>query len=569
MNQLNIRALLRAGFALLALTLSACGSAPTADKLAGSCADLARHAVAPGAMALPSGKALITSAVLVPASSATVGGGAFTPALPQFCKVSGTIASRDPAAQAINFQLNLPTTWNGKAVQYGGGGFNGVLITGLTPLRDAAPDDALPIARGYATFGQDSGHQSSAFPAGEPGAFAMNDEMLENFAFASYKKVKDVAVDVMGAYYARAPQRMYYFGGSEGGREGLTMAQRFPADYDGIVSVVPVINWTGLFHAFVRNQVPQQKDWLQAGKVALIAKATSEACDALDGLADGVVNNYMGCQARVDLQPLRCPDGNDAGTHCLSDAELRLMRAVHSPYVFPFTIANGLTTYPQWLYGHEDSLDGPSAVSMVRWVTGSAAPAVPPDAARNSTQWIYGSSWIRYGIARDKNYDVRHYRPEDFRERVQATSALMDSTNPDLSAFFARGGKLILRENAGDRAQSALMGIQYHDALVARMGAAATERSVRLYVSPGSTHSGNSRAVAGGPALPTMVDLLGPLDRWVSAGDAPPNALVQVVKAPLPPFAMQASRPMCRYPGYPHYIGGDRAQASSYECRHP
>ena len=567
MNRFAFLAFPRTGLALLALALSACGTVPDPGRLAASCAGLAGHAIAPGAIGLPSGKASVTSAVLAPASAATVNAGAFQPALPQFCKVTGTIASRDPAAQAINFQLNLPTTWNGKALQYGGGGFNGVLITGLAPLRDAAPDDALPIARGYATFGHDSGHQASAFAAGEPGAFAQNDEMLENFAFASYKKVKDAAVDIMRAYYASPPQRIYYFGGSEGGREGLTMAQRFPADYDGIVSVVPVINWTGLFHAFVRNQVPQQADWLQAEKTALIARATSAACDALDGLADGIVNNYMACQARVDLQPLRCPDGSDAGAHCLSDAELRLMRAIHSPYEFSFPIANGLTAYPPWLYGHEDSLDGPSAVNMVRWVSGTAAPASPPDAARNSTQWIYGSNWIRHAIARDRNHDVRGYRPEDFRDRVQKTSALMDSTNPDLSAFFARGGKLILRENAADRAQSALMGIQYHDAVVARLGAAASERSVRLYVSPGSTHSGNSRAVAGGPAVPTMVDLLEPLDRWVNAGDAPANALVQVVKAPLPPFAMQASRPMCRYPGYPHYIGGDRAQASSYACR--
>jgi feruloyl esterase len=567
MKRISFRALALSAFASLTLALSACTTVPNAGQLAASCTSLASHAIAPGAIGLPSGRASVTSAVLTPASGATVNSGAFAPALPQFCKVSGTIASSDPAAQAINFQLNLPTSWNGKALQYGGGGFNGVLITGLAPLRDAAPDDPLPLARGYATFGQDSGHQASAFAPGEPGAFAMNDEMLENFAFASYKKVRDAAVDIMRAYYARSPQRMYYFGGSEGGREGLTMAQRFPADYDGIVSVVPVINWTGLFHAFVRNQVPQHADWLQPEKTALIAKATSAACDALDGLADGVVNNYMECQARVDLQPLRCPGGSDAGARCLSDAELRLMRAIHSPYEFSFPIANGLTTYPPWLYGHEDSLDGPSAVSMVRWVSGTAAPAMPPDAVRNSTQWIYGSNWIRYAIARDKNHDVRGYRPEDFRDRVQKTSALMDSTNPDLSAFFARGGKLILRENAADRAQSALMGIQYHDALVARLGGAAAERSVRLYVSPGSTHSGNSRAVAGGPAVPTMVDLLDPLDRWVSAGDAPANALVQVVKAPLPPFAMQASRPMCRYPGYPHYIGGDRAQASSYECR--
>ena len=556
-----------AGATLLAIALSACTSAPPLVQSESACSALARHAIAPQAIGLPSGMAAIASATFTPAKAGAVEAGAYVPALPAFCKVTGTIASRDPAAQAIQFQLNLPAAWNGKALQYGGGGYNGVLITGLVPLRDAAPDDPLPIARGYATFGHDSGHQASAFPPGEPGAFALNEEMLENFAFASYKKVRDAAVDVMRAYYGRPPQRMYYFGGSEGGREGLTMAQRFPADYDGIVSVVPVINWTGLFHAFVRNQVPQFEGWLEPAKAPLLARATADACDTLDGLADGVVNNYMACQGRVNLQSLRCPGGNDAGPQCLSDAQLRLVQGIHSPYVFPFAIANGVTSYPQWLYGHEDSLDGPTAVNLVRWVSGTAKPVAPPDASRNATQWIYGSNWIRYAIARDKDYDVRRYRPEDFAAQVQKTSALMDSTDPNLAAFFARGGKLILRENASDRAQSALMGLRYHDAVVARLGADAVGRSMRLYVSPGSTHSGNSRAVGGGAPVATMVDLLDPLDRWVTTGTAPADALVQSVKLPQPPFTVQATRPLCRHPGYPHYMGGDRTQASSYECR--
>jgi feruloyl esterase len=473
----------------------------------------------------------------------------------------------DPKAQPIQFQINLPTPWNGKALQYGGGGFNGSLVTGLAPLRDAAPGDALPIARGYLTFGTDSGHQSAASPPSEPAAFALNDEMLENFAFASYKKVKDVAAHLAQTYYRRPPERVYYFGGSEGGREGLTMAQRFPADYDGIVSVVPVIGWTGLFHAFVRNEVPQFTDWLDASKTPLIAKATSDACDALDGLADGVINNYLACQGRVNLQVLRCPGGGDAGASCLSDPELELMRSIHSPYRFPFVLANGVSAYPPWLYGHEDSLDGPSALSLVRWVSGSAAPTVPPSPASAATQWLYGSNWIRYAIARDAAFDVRVYRPEAFAARVQQTSALMDSTNSDLSAFFARGGKLIIRENAADRAQSALMGFDYHQAVVARLGQPAVDRSLRLYVSPASTHSGNARSVADKSVVPTMVDLLDPLDRWLSTGIAPPDALLQTSRAALPPHAQQASRPMCRYPGYPHYVGGDRLQAGSYVCR--
>ena len=552
---------------VVSAALVACSHAPSVKQPGAACSALAGRSIPAASIGLPSGPATVLSAVLVASVPESVNGNTFTPPAPDYCKVLGSVASRDPKAQTINFQANLPVQWNGKALQYGGGGFNGTLVTGLAPLRDAAPGDPLPIARGYATFGTDSGHQASAYPASEPGAFALNDEMLENFAYASYKKVHDAAVDLMRQFYGRAPGQLYYFGGSEGGREGLAMAQRFPADYDGIVSVVPVINWTGLFHAFVRNEVPQFGDWLDAAKVPLIAKATADACDALDGLVDGVVNNYLACPQRVNLQALHCPNGTDAGPQCLSDAELALMRSIHSPYTFSFPLANGITTYPQWLYGHEDSLDGSSALSLVRWVTGGAAPTVPPNAANAATQWLYGSNWIRYAIARDGNFDVRTYRPESFTARVQQTSALIDSTNPDLSAFFARGGKLIIRENAADRAQSPLMGIAYYEAVVARFGQATVDRSVRLYVSPSSTHTGNARSVTDKVAIPTMADLLDSLDQWVTAQAAPADAIVQTSKASIPPFAIVASRPMCRYPGYPHYIGGDKSLATSFECR--
>jgi hypothetical protein len=550
-----------------ALCLAACTSVPSVDQLGQACAGLVGRSIPASSIGLPSKPATVTSAVLVAAVPEAVNDNSVTPATPAYCKLLGTVAPSDPQAQSIHFQLNLPTQWNGKALQYGGGGFNGTLVTGLAPLRDAAPGDALPITRGYATFGTDSGHQASASPASEPATFALNDEMLENFAFASYKKVRDVAVGLMRAFYGQSPRQLYYFGGSEGGREGLTMAQRFPADYDGIVSVVPVINWTGLFHAFVRNSVPQFTEWMNASKAPLVAKAVVDACDGLDGLVDGVINHYLGCQARVNLQTLRCTDGIDAGPQCLSDAELALMQRIHSPYTFSFPLANGLAHYPSWLYGHEDSLDGPQAMSLVRWVTGLAAPTAPPNAATASTQWLYGSNWIRYAVTRDATFDVTSYRPEAFAARVQKTSALMDSTDQDLSAFFAQGGKLIIRENAGDRAQSAWMGIEYYQAMVARFGQAAVDQSVRLYVSPSSTHTGNARTVTDKRAIPTMVDLLDPLDRWVTAGNAPADVLTQTSKASLPPFQVQSSRPMCRYPGYPHYTGGDRLQAGGYACR--
>ena len=228
-------------------------------------------------------------------------------------------------------------------------------------------------------------------------------------------------------------------------------------------------------------------------------------------LADGVVNHYLGCAGRVDFAALRCVGGQDTGPGCLSDAELAVLRSTHAPYEFSFALANGLTSYPGWLPGHEDSLDGPLP-SLQRWVTGSAAPSVPPNAQTAATQWLYGSNWIRHAIVRKADFDVRQYRPDDHRERVQRTSALMDSTNPDLSAFFARGGKLIVRENAADRAQSAVMGFRYVDAVRARLGDAAVDASLRLYVSPASTHSGIGQSVTTRAAVPTMVDLLDPLE---------------------------------------------------------
>jgi len=551
----------------VSLAVAGCaGIAPPTERLIAACPGLVGLSVAPSAIGLPSGAARIGSAAFVQAVAQSVTGNASTPATPDHCRLLGTIAPVDPAAQLINFQLNLPIAWNGKVVQYGGGGYNGTLVTGLAPLRDAAPGDPLPMMRGYATLGTDSGHQASTFAPNAIGQFGLNDEMLANYGYASYKKVRDVAVGVMRSYYGKAPERIYYFGGSEGGREGLTMAQRFPDDYDGVVSVVPVVQLSMLFQSYVPHTRPQfGGGWLSPAKVSALARFVSNACDGLDGLADGVVNNYLACPAKVDLQALRCAGGTDTGDACLSDAQIATVESVHSPYRFAFALANGLESYPQWLYGNETTPD-PGNATMVRWVTGAAPPTPEVTADTAAQHWLYGANFVRFFVARDPNFDVRTYDPNNFRARVQQVSQLIDSSDPDLSRFFARGGKLIVRENMADLAQSPLAGINYFQAVLAKSGATAMERSARLYVSPASTHTGPATSVTDGSAVPTMVDLLDPLDRWVSSGAAPADALVQTLNRPLPPFSVEASRPMCRYPNYPRYTGGDRRQASSYAC---
>ena len=228
----------------------------------------------------------------------------------------------------------------------------------------------------------------------------------------------------------------------------------------------------------------------------------------------------------------------------------------------PFPVANGLITYPGRLYGGEIQLGGEG---VGRWVTTGVAPNLPPTAA-DARGVIYGSSYARYVIAKDAAFDIRTWNASNFQARIQEVSALMDSTNPDLAAFRARGGKLIIRENAGDWAQSPLAGIQYYQSVVDKMTQPVVDEFVRLYVSPASNHSGTAASLTTGAEISTRHDLLMMLDNWVSSGSAPADALVQVQNSSAAPFSTLATRPMCRYPKYPAYIAGDVTKAESYRC---
>ena len=208
--------------------------------------------------------------------------GRVSPASPAYCKVLAHIEPNDPNAPPIRFELNLPVEWNGRALQYGGGGINGVVITGLG-LPPAMPfDSASPLARGFATYGTDSGHESK--PGEPPQIFALNDEAFLNFAHVAYKKVHDAAVTLIERAYGREADRTYFMGSSEGGREALTMVQRYPKDFDGIFARVPVINWTGLQHAGARSGLVTMGDgWIRPGQVKLVHDAVLSACGAVDG----------------------------------------------------------------------------------------------------------------------------------------------------------------------------------------------------------------------------------------------------------------------------------------------
>ncbi|WP_426613221.1 tannase/feruloyl esterase family alpha/beta hydrolase [Bradyrhizobium sp. McL0616] len=503
----------------------------------------------------------IDSATLQAPSTLTVAergptpSGRVTPANPGFCKVLGHIDPADPKAPPIKFQVNLPVEWNGRSVQYGGGGFNGVLITGLA-LPPAYPfDKPSPLARGFVTYGTDSGHESK--PGEPPQLFALNDEAFENFAHRAYKKVRDTAVTLMERAYGKKPEKMYFMGSSEGGREGLTMAQRYPDDFDGILARVPVINWVGLQHAGTRSGLATMGDgWINPTQVKLVGDAVRAACDKADGSDDALVQDPVACKAAFKVETLRCAAGQ-SGDQCLNEAQIKAVDTLHATYKFPFPLANGLDDYPGWGVSGEDTpAIGPTGGWMAWWL-GTAPPAQPP-APNNGIAWIYGAGGIQYVFARDPKLDVTTYKVEEHKARLLEVSGLMDSTDPDLSRFRARGGRLIMLEHMADYAQSPYAGIRYFESVERKLGKTETGEFARLYTAPGVDHVGSG--------APANVDMLSALVDWVENGKAPGDLEVTEQKVEAPSFAVTRAMPLCRWPSWPHYKAGPVAEASSFTC---
>ncbi|HOB96681.1 MAG TPA: tannase/feruloyl esterase family alpha/beta hydrolase [Aquabacterium sp.] len=553
-----------AAAALLAGCASTAGNAPLSlgSDPATACVALTAPVPASAIRAgdVPSGAATIDSATWMAATPLAVAergptpAARVTPATPAFCRILGRIAPVDPAAPPIQFQVNLPAQWNGRSVQYGGGGFNGVLINalGLPPAQRF--DTPSPLAQGFVTVGTDSGHQNK--PGEPPQAFALNDEALLNFAHASYKKVRDVSVAIAQRAYGQAPARLYFVGSSEGGREGLTMAQRYPEAFDGIFSRVPVIHWTGLQHAGLRDGLATVGEgWIKPAQVQAVHKAVLAACDSADGLADGIVSDPVGCRQRFRVGQLQCAGA--AADDCLTAPQVAAVRTLHAPLDFPFALANGLRQYPgRGPSGEGLPANGPTG-GWGAWWLGSAAPAFPPVPA-NGIAWFYGAGAIQYFYAQNPNADLKTYKPENHQARVQQVSALMDSTNPDLTAFHARGGKLILLENLADYAQSPYAGIGYHQSVVQKLGRSTVDGFFKLYAAPGVDHVGFG--------APANVDMLAALQAWVEQGRAPAGLQLVEQAVQAPGFAVQRARPLCEWPTWPRYKGGDAAQATSFEC---
>lgn len=534
---------------------------------AAACAALQGHAIAAADIGEPSTGAVVTSASFHTATSdvPNANNTALVQALPDYCQLLAEIKPVDPDAPVIKVQVNLPASWNGKSLQLGGGGLNGVLVNGVGPARMAGPSTPLPLMRGYMTLGTDSGHD-----AANGVAFAGNDEALTNYAFAAYKKTRDVGVQLAKTFYGHSAQHAYYIGGSEGGREGLMMAQKYPQDFDGIVAVDPVIRLMGLWtFQFSQGQIQSTPGTWLGSKTKLLHDTVAQACDALDGISDQVVSNPAACVplASAALEARRCSTGADQGAACFSDGQLATLRWIYTGMRLPFDLANGLDSYPGYLFGSE------SPAGFERGVIGASVPVADYTVAGAGASYSRGADFVRYFAARNPSYNVLAYNSASFRARVQQLSALMDWTNPDLSAFHARGGKLIIRENLADKGNSPQTGIDYYNAVVKTMGKTTVDQFFAAYGATGLGHTSNG-VDAGTPdapayGIPGQSDLLGMIDDWVTKGAAPVEAPLLELRQALPPHALVSSKPMCRFGFYPRYTGSDAssgADAGNYRC---
>ncbi|RKP46117.1 tannase/feruloyl esterase family alpha/beta hydrolase [Pararobbsia silviterrae] len=510
---------------------------------AAACSGLAGKAIPASAIGLPTTGATVSSATLVGANDAGNANG-------EFCKVTGAIHPVDPSAPHIQFELNLPTTWNGKALQRGGGGYNGTVVTALDQVPFGPMSGPTPLAQGYATFGSDSGHQS---PSNVDGKFALNEEALDNFGGSQIKKTHDVAVYLIDARYGSAPKRMYFAGNSQGGHEAFLAIQRWPADYDGAIATHPVYDFTILQldgNALSKKVYAHQgAGWLNPNKVALLQREVLAACDGLDGVEDGVISNVAACRKTFKIAALRCEGGKDTGDTCLSDAQIAAVKAIDSRVTFGFPLANGVRSFARW-----PILEGGDWSSIFTFGK-RAEPSSPPTPMTDFGLYVLSDPAVRYFITRDTNIDSLTFDPNQWKARTQHISKVIDANDVDLSAFASHGGKLLLMHGSVDTAVSPYNTIDYYERLVARVGKRKADAFMRFYIVPGFGH-GTGTYIA-------SWDSLGALDQWVEHGVAPKDLVVADAGA----NAHGRTRPLCEYPSWPKYTGsGDVNVASNFKC---
>lgn len=455
-----------------------------------------------------------------------------------FYRVSGAVHPADPNAYDINFQAGFPVQWNGRLLQYGGGGLDG----NVAPIEWVSVGQSFfgpsQLSKGYISLYGDSGHTQ---PAEDPNScrWMLNREARENYAYKAFKKLKDVAVCLAEYLYGGKPERVYFAGGSNGGREALKVIQNFPEDYDGAVCLYPVVNYVLKFYkdTLIGNKLRQlgEKAWMSAGQYAGVQKLIIGMLDGLDGAEDGLVSDFEGARSRE-------PEVLEALCGILTPEQLAFMKYAAEDFAFPFAMSGGAARMP----GYHPFQGAPMIDKYTNWF----GPA--PDARENFSVDA-GYELLRCLIMGDPEYNVADFDPIREKERVLAASRLMDAGADDLDAFKARGGKLILVHGLTDSLIPVQSSIDYYNKLRAHYGEGLSD-FLRFYTVPGYGHGM-------GEMFWLDADLIAVLDAWVCEGKSPDVLVVSDANDQV----NRRTRPLYQYPAYPVYNGeGDINLAGSF-----
>jgi feruloyl esterase len=505
----------------LVLALALCGVWPV-DAFAATCESLAKLAlekttitaseeVAPGTFSPPGARQ-----GGAPAAQGGPGQRAYA-TLPAFCRVTATLT---PSTDSdIKVEIWLPSArWNGKFQAVGNGGWAGSISYGAL---------AAAVAAGYATASTDTGH------VGNTGAFAFgHPEKITDFGYRAVHEMTVKAKAVIDAFYGTRPTLSIWNGCSQGGRQGITEAVRYPADFDAVVAGAPAVNWVHLHAgrmAMNRAVNATPAAIIPPSKYPAINQAVLAACDARDGVTDGVLENPGACT--FDPKALQC-SGQDDST-CLSPAQVESARRMYAGATHPST--------------RESVLPGLARGAELGWnVIGSVQPIT------------YAADAYKYVIVKDPTWDPARFNPGTDLDLALSIDPddVLGSTDPNMRAFFARGGKLLLYHGWSDPQVTPFNTIDFFNKVVASQGGAGVGTSIQLYMVPGMNHC------SGGPGT-DLFDKMGAIESWIKTGAAPKR----IEASHMTNGVVDRTRPICPFGQVGRWNGtGSTNDAANFAC---
>lgn len=462
-----------------------------------------------------------------------------------FCRV--VVEATPSADSSIKIEVWMPSDgWNGRFRGQGNGGFAGEIDYRRL---------GLAVQQKYASAATDTGHSAGGTDArwalGHP-------EKVVDSGYRAIHEMTQIAKTVINAFYGNNAQRSYFDNCSNGGRQALMEAQRFPADYDGILAGAPANFWTHLLTKALADAQATTLDpasYIPASKIPALARAVNAACDARDGVTDGVLNDPRQCKFDPAAILCKAEDTNE----CLTAPQITTLKKLYEG----LRDGKGALIFPGYLPGAEEGEGG-----WGLWITGQAP--------GQSLLFAFGTGYFSNMVYEKADWDYKNTKVDDgLKAAERKTARILNATDPNLAAFKARGGKLILYHGWNDAAISALNTVNYYNSVISKMGQAETDAFSRLYMVPGLQHCGggpgaNSFGQLGQGAPDPQRNMELALEQWVEKGIAPSEIVATKYADDGPAKGGKFTRPLCPYPQAAKFKGtGDPNDAASFVCASP